>query len=142
MRRDAPAVISSTSSLSKDALIDGVRVNAGEAFWVGISYIQNDAEEWRSPDKYYPERFDTKSELFKKPDGSKRNPLAFSPFLGGSRVCLGKSFAETVMKLTFPMYFYFFDFELVNEEQKKVRPIAKLGSLEPIKIPIKFRHRN
>ena len=39
MRRDAPAVISSTSCLSKDALIDGVRVNAGEAFWVGISYI-------------------------------------------------------------------------------------------------------
>ena len=39
MRRDAPAVLSSTSMLSKDALIDGVRLDAGVAFWVGITFI-------------------------------------------------------------------------------------------------------
>ena len=34
-----------------------------------------------------------------KPNGQKRHPLAFSPFLGGKRICIGKTFAEIVVKL-------------------------------------------
>ena len=68
--------------------------------------------------------------------------MAFSPFLGGTRVCLGKTFAETVLKFVLPMYFYYFDFELVDEAQKKVRPVPQLGSVENVIIPMKFKIRN
>ena len=55
---------------------------------------------------------------------------------------MGKSFAELVMKFTFPMYFYYFDFELVEEAHKKVRPVPKLGAMENMQIPMKFKIRN
>ena len=46
------------------------------------------------------------------------------------------------MKFTFPMYFYYFDFELVEEAHKKVRPVPKLGAMENMQIPMKFKIRN
>ena len=56
------------------------------------------------------------SPLYLKADGKKRHAFAFSPFLGGSRVCLGKTFAEITLKFTIPLYYHFFDFEFVNKE--------------------------
>ena len=73
--------------------------------------MHKDPREWINPDSFIPDRFDSNSPFALKPDGSKRNPLAFNPFLGGKRVCLGKSFAEMSTRLTIPMLFYFFDFE-------------------------------
>jgi cytochrome P450 len=58
----------------------------------------HDPDQWKSPEQFIPERFDHESPYYMKPDGTKRNPLAFSPFFGGRRVCLGKTFAEIVAK--------------------------------------------
>ena len=76
---------------------------------------------------FKPDRFDSNSEWYKKPDGGKRSPFAFVPFLGGTRVCLGKTFAEITLKLMIPMWLHFFDFEFVNPEHKKVRPDVQMG---------------
>ena len=43
-------------------------------------------------------------------DGRPRNPLAFTPFMGGKRVCLGKTFAEVTVRFTVPLLFHHFDF--------------------------------
>ena len=80
--------------------------------------------------------------MYTKPNGDKRHPLAYSPFSGGSRVCLGKTFAEITLKFTIPLYYHFFDFELVEEEHKKVRPIITLGSSKAVEIPTKLITRN
>ena len=74
--------------------------------------------QWQKPDEFIPERFDPKSPLFLTPDGKKRHPLAFNPFLGGRRVCAGKSFAEIVMKLLTATLMSKFEFEFVNEKDK------------------------
>ena len=42
--------------------------------------------------------------------------MAFMPFLGGRRVCAGKSFAEIVMRLLTATLMSKFDFEFVNEK--------------------------
>ena len=89
--------------------------------------MHRNEKEWIDPDTFNPDRFDPNSPLFNRPDGSKRNPLAFNPFLGGKRICLGKTFAEITLKLTLPLYYHHFDFEFVKEEHKKVRPHYEIG---------------
>ncbi len=42
--------------------------------------------------------------------------MSYIPFLGGKRVCLGKTFAENVFRFIFPMIINAFDFEFVNPE--------------------------
>jgi len=66
--------------------------------------------------EFIPDRFDPKSKYFRRPDGGVRHPLAFSPFLGGKRICLGKSLAEVLTRFTVPLIFYHFDFEFTNLE--------------------------
>jgi cytochrome P450 len=59
---------------------------------------------------FIPERFDPESKYYLTPDGKKRNPFSFSPFLGGVRICLGKTFVEEVSKVTLPNLLQKFDF--------------------------------
>ena len=42
--------------------------------------------------------------------------MAFMPFLGGRRVCAGKSFAEIVMRLLTATLISKFGFEFVNQK--------------------------
>ena len=116
LRHDSPIPQSSTSCFSKDVVIQGVTVPKGNPIFISMQEMHNNPKEWIEPFSFIPERFDSKSEYFKRPDGKPRNPLAFSPFLGGKRICLGKTFAETALKLTLPLYFHHFDFEFVDEE--------------------------
>lgn len=118
MRIAAPAEGSSTSCFNKPVTIDGIQFDAGDAFFVMMKYIQMDPKQWIEPNSFIPERFDTESPYYKTPDGGKRNPFAFCPFLGGSRVCLGKTFAEITLKFVLPIWYHAFTFELVKEEHK------------------------
>lgn len=101
-----------------------------------------DIDEWQKPKEFIPERFDPNSKFFKRPDGSKRNPLAFTPFLGGQRVCLGKTFAELTLKYTLPMYTHFFDFEWVNKDHYTNRPVYQFGAQNPPDLSMKFKIKN
>jgi len=138
MRRDPPLPISGTQEMTRDVTIKGVEFRKGDPFWIMMKYVQNDPKQWREPERFVPERFDPGSEWFLKPDGTRRNPFAFVPFLGGSRVCLGKTFAEVTMRLTLPLYYHYFDFELVEEKHKKKRPYISVGGSESPVVPIKF----
>ena len=127
LRFDTPIPVSSTSCFSRDVNILGVNFKKGTAIVVALAEMHRNEREWTDPDSFIPERFDPNSKFFKRPDGSSRNPLAFNPFLGGKRVCLGKTFAETTLKLVLPLYYHHFDFEFVNEEHKKERPHYEIG---------------
>lgn len=144
MRRDAPFSISTTSCMSRDIKIGGVTMYAEEAFWVGIQALQKDAEQWRDPEAFVPDRFDpNNTEWFHKPNGGgKRSHFAYVPFLGGTRVCLGKTFAEVTLRFTIPLWFHFFDFDFTLEEQRRKRPIVVLGCVKAIEIPLKLKTRN
>jgi len=56
------------------------------------------------------------------PDGKKRNPMSFGPFLGGKRICLGKTFAETTAKIVAPSILYNFDLDFINPELLHQKP--------------------
>lgn len=79
--------------------------------------IHHDEYQWPSPARFVPERFDLKSA--KNPwalttDGKPRNPLSFTPFMGGKRVCLGKTFADVNVRMTVPLLYHFLDFSFVD----------------------------
>ena len=75
-----------------------------------------DPEQWIKPEEFIPERFDSQSEFYLTPKGEKRNPFAFSPFLGGMRICLGKTFIESVSKVMLPVLLTKFSFDLPDPD--------------------------
>jgi cytochrome P450 len=81
-----------------------------------MAHLCRDPDQWVNPDRFIPERFDSKSEYYLTPAGSKRNPFAFSPFLGGMRICLGKTFIESVSKVTLPVLLTKFEFEMKDAD--------------------------
>jgi len=81
-----------------------------------------DSEQWQEAEKFVPDRFDPSSDWYKKPDGKNRHPLTYNPFLGGKRICLGKTFAEMVVRFTIPILYYHLDFKLLNQEDLVKKP--------------------
>ena len=104
--------------------------------------MHHNPKEWIDPFSFIPERFDSNSKYFKRPDGTARNSLAYNPFLGGKRICLGKTFAEKTLQLILPLYLYHFDFEFVLDEQKKERPHYEIGGEKIKEIPMYFKTKN
>ena len=94
-------------------------VKKGTPYSVMFEAIHHDPVQWPEPSKFQPLRFDTKNKnnvWALTSEGKPRNPLAFTPFFGGKRICLGKSFAEVTVRFTIPILFHHFDFEFVNPE--------------------------
>ena len=118
----------------------------GTNFLISFESIHHDPTQWREPSRFVPERFDSKdkdNEWGLTPDGQPRNPLAFTPFMGGKRVCLGKTFAEVTIRFTVPMLYHHFDFEFVNPiEQINNKEPYSAGGLKEIEIPMKLKIKN
>lgn len=84
--------------------------------------FHHDEDQWIEPKKFNPERFNSKSPFFKRPNGQPRNTFAFSPFMGGKRACIGKTFAEVIIRFTVPIMLYHLDFKLDKPEYRAKKP--------------------
>ena len=108
-----PPVYSSGSvHMKRDVTVNGLKIRAGDIIGLHLTAYAKDPEQWQKPNEFLPDRFDPHHELYLTPSGKKRNPFAFSPFFGGHRICLGKTFVEEVSKLTFPVLMKKFKFRL------------------------------
>lgn len=94
MRIEAPGPMTSSNCFSEDVTVNGVTIKAGDSFFVNIDDIHHNPDEWHTPDQFIPDRFNSQSKYFKRPDGKPRNPMSFIPFTSGKRICIGKTFAE------------------------------------------------
>ena len=94
----------------------GLNIRKDDMLYINIGALASDPTQWQQPQKFIPERFDPKSRFFLTPEGKKRNPFAFCPFLGGSRICLGKTFVEEASKITLPNLLKKFRFEITNQD--------------------------
>jgi cytochrome P450 len=81
--------------------------------------LGNNPDEWIEPEKFIPDRFNPSSPYFLTPRGTSRNPFSFSPFLGGQRICIGKTFIEAVSKFTVPSLLYHFQMEFTDDVDPK-----------------------
>ena len=108
---------------TEDTEIQGLKIKKDTTFLIAMWSLHHNPKEWKSPEKYIPERFDPTSEWYLTPDGKKRHPMSFGPFLGGRRICLGKTFAEIVSKVVGPSFINLLDLEFVDKyeiNRKKV----------------------
>ena len=96
-----------------------LKIRKGDMLTILMSHLCNDPNEWIEPERFIPERFDTNSRYFLTPKGQRRNPYSFSPFLGGSRICIGKTFIEVVSKLTLPTLLSHFEFDFQEGVDKE-----------------------
>ena len=75
------------------------------------------------------------------PDGKHRHPYAYAPFLGGHRICLGKTFAENVAKRVTTMLLKFYTLEHADPEMKKETFSYDFFAIKLPKIYFKFAKR-
>ena len=121
LRMEPPTVTSGGIFTEDTTVVNGVTIRKGDQFVINMQHIQNDPEEWIAPERYIPERFDSASPYYLRPDGQKRNPFAFNPFIGGKRICLGKTFAEIVGKFVVPAMLSRLEFDFVDQDIKSGR---------------------
>ncbi len=65
--------------------------------------------------------------------------MSFAPFLGGKRVCLGKSFSEFISRIIISAILMQFDFKYVNLEHQKNKPRHDITFFQPKVILMKIR---
>lgn len=147
LRIEPPANLTVPSTVLQECTIGkgdmAVTLKPGMLFMTLIHEIHHDPDQWIEHNVYNPARFDFKDKDNKwalTPEGKPRNPLSYNPFSGGRRVCLGKTFAETVVRFTIPMLFHFLDFEFMEESQRHHKDIYSAdgtGINLPFKVIIK-----
>ena len=125
LRIEPPVNFSSSHLCTRDVILakgtpKELKLSKGQTFNFLFNLMHHNEEQWGPEhDKYIPERFDPSSKYYKRPDGKPRSHHAFTPFLGGARICLGKTFAETVAKKMISLILKFYELEHCDTYLKK-----------------------
>ena len=121
-----------------------LNIRKGDPLSISIYHLCNNPNEWIEPRKFIPERFNSKSKYYMTPNGAKRNPYSFSPFLGGLRICVGKTFAEAVSKFATPTLLSHFtwDFPEGTDNETFEAPQNNLVVQKAPYFPVIIRPRN
>jgi len=135
--RFEPAVSTSvTAYMTKDVKLKNLWLRKDDKFIIQIRHLHMNPDEWIEPHRYIPERFDQNSPYYLTPKGEKRNPFSFIPFIGGKRVCLGKTFADLTMKNTISGLVNSFNFEFSDEKYKTEWPINNIQVNFQVPMPV------
>jgi cytochrome P450 len=58
--------------------------------------------------------------------------MSFGPFLGGKRICIGKTFAEYFAKIVTSIITYNYEFKFVDESNMNEKPFISLAAQDPV----------
>ncbi|CDW76273.1 cytochrome p450 [Stylonychia lemnae] len=134
LRIESPVRSSTPLQLRQKMNISGFEIDTDIPILVHFHLLHRNPKEWIEPTKFIPERFDPLSKYSLAPDGSKRKPLSFSPFLGGRRICLGKTFAENIAKLVVPIFISELEFTFKKDYHYQRKPPKGLST--EVNVPI------
>ncbi|KAL4583460.1 hypothetical protein LXL04_008033 [Taraxacum kok-saghyz] len=90
---------------SDDCVVSGYHVPSGTMLLVNQWAIHRDPELWSDPEKFHPERFESKNDGF-----------SFMPFGSGRRSCPGEGLAMRMVGMTLGLLIQCFDWERIGEE--------------------------
>ena len=122
--------------MTEDKKIGKIDFRKGDQFFVNFYALHYDGTQWQKPLEFIPERFDHSNPISLTPDGKKRNPYSFVPFAGGKRVCFGKTFAESALKITATYLTQAFNLQFVDKYYETQFPIAQLSMSSRCKIEV------
>ena len=111
-------------------------------FHTNFEAIHHDPEQWPCPEEFQPERFDTKTTDNKwllDHKGKQRSPQAFCPFMGGKRICVGKTFVEVMTKFTLPMLMHYLEFDFREGQPEK--PYYGFGGTKEVDLRMRVTTR-
>lgn len=131
LRLDPSVKVSTGFCMSDNVKIKDVNITPTQVCFINIYALQRNPDEWKEPNKFIPERFNPSSEWYLTPRGTKRHPMSYGPFLGGKRICLGKTFAENIGKLIVCMVSAQMNFDFTNKEYYKKKPENDISMPEP-----------
>lgn len=131
MRIEPPVAFSSLCTVTEDVTIGKYTVKKNYPFSIDIISLHHNKQEWIEPERFIPDRFNPASPYFLAPSGKKRHPMSYGPFLGGKRICLGKTFAEVVGKITGSSFLNFYNFDFVEKNMYLNKPPYDLQQLRP-----------
>lgn len=94
----------------EDLNLQGYKVPAGTRVMDSIYLTHRDKTYWPDPEQFCPERFERSQE-------HNRPPLAYVPFGGGPRNCIGAAFAQIESKVVLARLLQCFDFQLLNKHE-------------------------
>ena len=90
--------------------------------------LHRNPNEWQRPNEFLPERFDPNSPLYLTPSGKKRNTMSWIPWNAGKRICFGKTFAESNLKIILTYLTQYFNFEMVDKAKYAEKfPVAVMN---------------
>ena len=143
LRLNPVAPISSFQEVAKDTKFGWLSTKANQQFSFNISGLHLNGNQWQRPFEFLPDRFDPNHELSRTPDGKKRNPYSWLPFLGGRRICMGKHFAEIISKAVSTMMTQRFEMCFENKElynaDRVPRQYIGIRHRPPIWVEIRLR---
>ena len=128
---ETPIPLSSSICLRETQEIDGLTIKAGEMMFIAIHQLHHNEDQWGEDHHIFrPERFE-KSQAH-------HHPMSFIPFLGGKRVCIGKTFAENSFKVVLPLILKAYkELEFVDPTHYKKKPLNNITM--PFRPVIKIR---
>jgi len=124
---------------SEDVDLQGYTVPQGSRVMVSMYLTHRDEALWEEAEQFCPHRFDRTRQA---EAGEKRSSLAYIPFGGGPRNCIGATFAQVEGKVVLAHILQ--QFELKLSPGQKVRPYMG-ATLEPrpgVKMVVKRRTGN
>jgi len=68
--------------------------------------------------------------------------MSYGPFLGGKRICLGKTFAENVGRSILSIVLSQVEFSFVNQEHYEKKPSANFYRTEIPQVQVKLSELN
>lgn len=132
MRLYPPAWITDRVALAKDQA-GAYDIARGTVMGLFIYGLHRNPKYWDNPDAFLPERM--------APAAKKsRHPMAFLPFGGGPRLCIGNHFAMLEMQLILVELLSRYDLELLpGAEVVEGKPMITLHQDREVKVMVSYR---
>lgn len=107
---------------------EGQTIPAGARMFYSIYLTHRDPQIWDWPDEFHPERF---------AHGRKTPPMAYVPFGGGPRACIGAAFGQMEARLVLRYLLETFEFSPVSPTAQSALPSASpLSVSHPLSNPL------
>lgn len=119
---------------TRDDMLAGYRIPKGSIVFINPITLHHDPKLWDEPLEFDPNRFDRQCPV-------KHHKMAYIPFGGGNRVCIGKNLALHQIQLMLILILQRFDVSLVSDEKPKALPLVSLKLNSPLRVKIKQREQ-
>ena len=131
LRLYPPAWANSRVAIEDDEF-KGIPIKKGTNIAAYIYGLHHSPDLWENPESFQPERFT-------KEKKKARHPYAFLPFGGGPRLCIGKQFALTEIKLILAKMVKRYEMKLTPDQQIEASPLILLQPNKGIQMEMSVR---